>query len=81
MDGATKLALQTKAGWESLTFEPQDMLVEELDEFARCMRNEAIPETGAKEALAALEVIRGAIDSHEQGRVISMQELKDAADC
>jgi predicted dehydrogenase len=81
MDGATRLTLQTKSGWESLTFEPQDMLVEELDEFARCIRGDTVPETGAKEALAALQVIRGAIDSHERGRVISIQELKDAADC
>jgi predicted dehydrogenase len=65
MDAATTLTLQTKSGVETISFEPGDMLVEELAEFARCIGGEAVPETGAGEALAALEVIRGAMDAHE----------------
>jgi len=73
MDAATTLTLRTKIGQETIIFEPRDMLVEELDEFARCINGEAVPETGAAEALAALETIRGAIDSHESGHIYSME--------
>jgi predicted dehydrogenase len=72
MDTATRLTLQTKTGLENLTFEPRDMLVEELDEFARCIRGETVPETGAGEALAALQVIRGAMTSHDRGHIVSL---------
>ncbi len=72
LDSATTLTLRTKAERETVAFEARDMLVEELDEFARCARGEAQPETGAAEGLAALEVILGAIESHESGRVFSL---------
>lgn len=75
MDAATKLTLQAKSGEETISFDSRDMLVEELDEFARCMRGEAVPGTGAREALAALQVILGAIASHEGGQIISIEEL------
>lgn len=65
MDPATTLTLQTKSGSETIAFETRDMLMDELDEFARCVRGEAVPETGAAEGLAALQVIRGALESHE----------------
>lgn len=65
MDPATTLTLQTKSGSETIEFETRDMLMDELDEFARCVRGEAVPETGAAEGLAALQVIRGALESHE----------------
>lgn len=68
MDAATTLTLQTKRGSETIEFETRDMLGEELDEFARCIRGEATPETGAAEALAALAVIRGALEAHERGQ-------------
>ena len=75
MDAATTLTLQTKTGQETIDFKPGDMLAEELDEFAHCINGEAVPETGAAEALAALEIIRGAIDSHEIGRVYTMEKV------
>ena len=71
-DAATTLRLETKNGPEQIDIEPRDMLMEELDEFARCIRGEAVPETGAAEALAALEVVRGAIESHENGQIYPM---------
>ena len=74
MDAATTLTLQTKNGSETVKFEPREMLAEELDEFGHCIKGEAVPETGAAEALAALEIIRGAIDSHENGRVYVMEQ-------
>lgn len=67
MDVATTLTLQNKTGQTIIQFEPRDMLVEELEEFARCIRGEATPETGATEALAALAVIQGAIISDQAG--------------
>jgi predicted dehydrogenase len=70
VDAATSLVLQTKHGREALEFEQRDMLVEELEEFARCIRGEAEPETGAAPALAALRLIRAAIESHERGQVV-----------
>jgi predicted dehydrogenase len=73
MDAATTLTLQSKSATESITFEEQDMLVEELDEFARCIRGEMAPETDGGAALAALAVIRGALTSHERGVAVELQ--------
>ena len=73
MDAATALTLQTKTGQKTIEFKPRDMLVEELEEYARCIRGETGPETGATEAWAALQVIRGAIDSHERGQIYLME--------
>jgi hypothetical protein len=42
---------------EAVEFEERDMLAEELDEFGRCIRGEAEPETGADEGIAALSVV------------------------
>jgi UDP-N-acetyl-2-amino-2-deoxyglucuronate dehydrogenase len=72
MDAATTLTLQSKSSTENVAFEEQDMLVEELDEFARCIRGEMAPETDGAAAMAALEVIRGAITSHESGRAVQV---------
>lgn len=68
MDEATTLTLRTKSGAQRIDFQPRYMLVDELDEFASCIRGEMVPETDADAALAALEVIRGAIASHESER-------------
>lgn len=68
MDAATTLTLQSKSGAQRIEFQPRDMLLEELDEFASCIRGKMVPETDADAALAALEVIYGAIVSHENGR-------------
>ena len=59
LDGATTL---TVAG-EPVAFEPRDILAEELEEFGRCIRDGAAPETGADEGIAALRAIRDAIGS------------------
>jgi predicted dehydrogenase len=74
MDEATTLTLLEKDGTRtSLSFENRDMLVDELDEFAHCIREKAAPETGAAEGMRALAVIRGALESHEQGQVITLE--------
>ncbi len=71
-DEFTTLTLHTPAGSEPVPFEPRDMVVEELDEFAACIAGEAAPETGAVEGAAALAVILAAIESHSAGRPVSL---------
>ena len=72
MDPATTLTLRTKSGVEQLKFEACDMLVDELDEFARCVWGTTQPETGALEGLRALDVILSAVRSHETGTTIEL---------
>ncbi|MDR7426152.1 MAG: Gfo/Idh/MocA family oxidoreductase [Armatimonadota bacterium] len=72
LDPATALTLRTEAGLVPVTFTPRDPLVEELEEFARCVRGAAQPETGAAEALAALQVIVAAVRSHELGAAVAV---------
>jgi predicted dehydrogenase len=60
LDGVTTLTL---AG-ERVSFEARDMLAEELAEFGRCIRGESEPETGADEGIAALAVVRQALEAH-----------------
>jgi len=74
MDQATTLTLRTKTEIEQLEFEPRDMLVDELDEFARCIQGSVQPETGALEGLRALDVILSAIRSNETGTPTKLGE-------
>ena len=74
MDAASTLTLRIKSAVEQLDFEPRDMLVDELNEFARCIQGTAQPETGALEGLRALDVILSAIRSHETGTPIELGE-------
>jgi UDP-N-acetyl-2-amino-2-deoxyglucuronate dehydrogenase len=75
IEQVTALTIQSSKGEEKIAFEPRQMLIEELEEFAQCVRGEAQPETGAREALAALQIIRGAIKSSEQGVSVSLEAL------
>ena len=70
MDGATTVTVTTREGKRELEFEERDMLVEELDELARCTRGLAEPETGADAALAALSLVLDAIRAHETGEAV-----------
>ena len=60
LDGVTTLTL---AG-EPVDFAERDMLAEELEEFGRCIRGEAEPETGADEGIAALAAVLQALEAH-----------------
>ncbi len=62
LDGVTTLTLDG----DRVQFEPRDMLADELEEFGRCMRGEAEPETGAREGLAALGAVLEAISSDRE---------------
>jgi predicted dehydrogenase len=72
LDGATTLRLTTVEGTRDVEFDQRDPLVEELDELARCARREAEPETGAKESLAALAVVLGAVESDAAGTPVAL---------
>ncbi|MDQ3859715.1 MAG: Gfo/Idh/MocA family oxidoreductase [Actinomycetota bacterium] len=78
MDEATQLTVTTREGKTEIGFEPRDMLVEELEEFAGCVRGETEPETGADEALAALALVLAAIESYEGGEPVSPAALARA---
>jgi len=72
MDAATTLTLRMKSAVEQVEFEPRDMLVDELDEFARSIQGTTNPETGSLEGLRALDVILSAIRSQESGTPITL---------
>ncbi|HKI59310.1 MAG TPA: Gfo/Idh/MocA family oxidoreductase [Trueperaceae bacterium] len=67
MDAGTTLTLERGAETEAVPFEPRDMLVDELEAFARSVRTGAEPETGAAAGMAALEVVLGAVRSSRSG--------------
>jgi predicted dehydrogenase len=62
LDAATTLAVDG----EPVDFEECDMLADELDEFARCVRGEAEPETGAREGIAALGAVLEALGARAE---------------
>jgi predicted dehydrogenase len=61
VDGATTLSLIKSDEVEEVSFDPRDPLAEELDEFGHAVHGETVPETGAAEGIAALDVILGAV--------------------
>jgi predicted dehydrogenase len=65
-DEATTLVLRSADGDDRLDFPHRDPLAEELEEFGRAVRGEAVPETGAAEGLAALRVILDALPESER---------------
>ncbi len=55
--------------------EPGEILTEEVREFADCIRNHKVPETGGPEAMQALAVIVAAIRSAQTGKAVSMANV------
>ncbi len=54
---------------------PNDTLVEELEEFAECVRGNARPEVGGERAVASLAVIRAGVRSAREGRRVEVAEI------
>lgn len=52
-----------------------DPLLEELEEFALCIKEGKKPETGAEEALKALAVVEGIMVSASESRMIEIKEI------
>ena len=57
-----------------------DTLVEELEEFAACVRGGATPEVSARRATESLAVIRAGIRSATEGRPVEVAEIMDSQD-
>ena len=68
----------TKAN--SVNCERTDPLVEELEEFAACVRGDAMPEIGGQRATESLAVIRAGVKSAKEGRVVDVVEILESAD-
>ncbi len=58
--------------------ETNDTLVEELEEFAACIRGEAAPEVSARRATESLAVIRAGVRSAREGRAVEVAEILDS---
>lgn len=55
--------------------EKNDTIVEELEEFAACVRGEAAPEVGGAMATESLAVIRAGVKSAREGRAVDVAEI------
>jgi predicted dehydrogenase len=64
LDAATTLTVDG----EAVSFEPRDMLAEELAEFGACIRGAAEPETGAAEGIAALGAVLDALRAGDDAK-------------
>jgi UDP-N-acetyl-2-amino-2-deoxyglucuronate dehydrogenase len=72
-DRYTRLTLSAtdKEGREEIPLPVGDPILEEVDEFADCIRTGAGPETDGPSSLAALALIRASIESARTGRPVS----------
>ena len=52
-----------------------DTIVEELEEFAACVRGDAEPEVGGEKAIQSLAVIRAGVRSAKEGRRVEIAEI------
>jgi predicted dehydrogenase len=57
---------------EPVSITANDYLRAEIEEFAQCILHGGVPEVGGREAMAALAVVRAAIDSAATGRPVSL---------
>ena len=75
IDGDTSVQLfeKGKSGARNIPISIGDPVLEEIDEFADCIRTGAKPETDRQVALTALAFIRAAIDSARTGRPASIE--------
>lgn len=57
--------------------ETVDILVEEMDEFGRCVRDGDQPEVGGAEGIQAIAAVEAIVNSSNEGRIINLSELLD----
>jgi predicted dehydrogenase len=76
-DEATGLLLESEAGREKIPLPDSEAatLLEEIEEFAACIRTGAAPEVGGSEALQAVAVVEAAVLSNERRRPVELAEL------
>lgn len=77
VDRYTSLTLfdKKKARQESIPLSIGDPILEELEEFADCIRTGKKPETDGEGALKALALIRAAIESARNGKPVKIHEI------
>ncbi len=63
-----------------IPYEKNDTIVDELEEFAACIRGDAKPEVDARRATESLAVIRAGVKSVEEGRVVDVDEILESPD-
>jgi len=80
MDEATTVSLDRGDRSEAVPFQRRDVLVDELEEFGRCVREGTAPETGAAEGMAALRVILGVVASVEDGRTAQVDDERSTGE-
>ena len=75
VDRYTKLSLfeKGKDQVKDIPLTMGDIILEQIDEYATCIRTGAKPETDGKGALAALALIRAAIDSAKTGKQVKLK--------
>src|SRR5947208_2978711 len=67
------LARRGQAERKELPLTPADAVVEELTEFARCVRDRVRPEVSGEEGTATVAVLEAIVQSAESGRAIDIQ--------
>ena len=73
-----KLFLQKKGSEEHEPVdlgEIVDILLEEMEEFGRCVRDGSRPEVGGDEAVRAIAAVQAIVQSSEEGRASALSEL------
>ena len=65
---------------EPVAYERNDAIVDELEEFAACVRGEATPEVDGQRATESLAVIRAGVQSAREGRVVEIAEVLASPD-
>jgi predicted dehydrogenase len=81
VDRYTELTLfeLDKDGGKEIPLIQGDPILEEIDEFARCIRTGAKPETDGSSSLSALALVRAAIESAGTGKPANVSSLKPNA--
>jgi predicted dehydrogenase len=75
VDKRASLTIHKPDAREAIPIAPKDALALQLDEFARSVRGEVKPETGADEGLTALAVVEAALRSSETGEPVDPRTL------
>lgn len=71
--------VRTRGVEETIPLATGDPIVEEMVEFARCIRSGGRPEVGGEEATFALAVVLGAIESGRRGISVKVDDILSAA--
>jgi predicted dehydrogenase len=77
-DGARFLTQESGSKeWSEHDIETLDTVQDQLEEFARNVRNGDAPETGGAEALEATVVLEGIVESATRGTVVDLDEVRE----